>query len=301
MMKKVIIFLLVFMLYGCKPSTNLSIMVPQGSPQLALLGLDHSQYDIEIVLGADPLVAAFGSMSHDAIVAPTNLGAKLYQAKPSYLLAATLVWGNYHLVSTGFTSLSIASLNEKNIIVFGQNQTSDIILKHLLDIYNIDASLTYVDSVAAAASLYIYDPTQIVLVAEPHLSILKQLIPATQSIDCQELYEQYHGRSSYPQASLFVRSNLSNHQILTLLDDVNASILWVNSRTDDVLEAGLDAHLAEDKTVLSNAILGSHLAFERASDAKESCNFYLSIILSFNPQLIGGYLPEDGFYWSDIS
>lgn len=297
--KKCLLLLLICFLFSCQTAQKVTVMVPQGSPQLAVLGLDDDRYDVEVVLGADPLVAAFGSISHDAIIAPTNLGAKLYQAKPSYVLAATLVWGNYHLISTGYSSFSINALHQQNILVFGQNQTSDIIINHLLDIYDIDATITYVDSVTQAASLYLMDPTQIVLVAEPSLSILKKQVPATQSIDCQDLYEHYHGTSSYPQASLFVKASLPKQSILSLLSDIEASITWVNGRSEEVLDVGLKTGISNDKRILSDAILGSHLRFIHAVDAQEACDLYLSLILSFNPPLIGGSLPDVGFYWSD--
>lgn len=299
-MKKLWIIILVIFLYGCQPSEKLSIMVPQGSPQLATLGLDDDRYDMDVVLGADPLVAAFGSMSHDAIIAPTNLGAKLYQSKPSYILAATLVWGNYYLISSSFDTFSIDQLEGQSIVVFGQNQTSDIILKHLLQQYEIDATFTYVDSVTAASSLYISDPSLIVLVAEPSFSIIKKLIPETKSMDIQELYANIHDQTSYPQASLFIRSDLHPEQVSAILEDIESSITWVNSREGDVLERGVSLGLADNRDVLTDAIIGSHIIYQSAQEAKESCNTYLRMILSFNPQLIGGKLPDDGFYWSDV-
>lgn len=299
-MKKLLMILLVIFLYGCQPSDKIKIMVPQGSPQLATLGLDDDLYDMDVVIGADPLVAAFGSMSHDVIIAPTNLGAKLYQAKPSYVLAATLVWGNYYVISTSFETHTIDQLEGQSIVVFGQNQTSDIIIKHLLSSYEIEANITYVDSVVAASSLYISDPTLIVLVAEPSFSIIKKLIPETKYIDCQELYANIHDLASYPQASLFVRSDLHRDKVSALLEDIESSITWVNSREDDVLQKGISVGLVDDPDVLSDAIMGSHLIYQSAQEAKEACTTYLMMILTFNPQLIGAQLPDDGFYWSDV-
>ena len=39
----------------------------------------------EIVGGSDPLVSAFTNATHDIIVAPVNLGAKLYKANGNYI------------------------------------------------------------------------------------------------------------------------------------------------------------------------------------------------------------------------
>lgn len=178
-MKKLLIFLIVCILVSCTPQNKVSLMAPQGSPLMTVLGLDQDDYSIDVVNGADPLVAAFGSNSHDAIIAPTNLGIKLYASKPDYKLAALIVFGNYHLISTSFTDGNMTELQDKHVVVFGQNQTSDIIFKHLINELNLNVTIDYVDSVQLATSTYLFDSTKIVMVAEPSLSKIKGLVPET--------------------------------------------------------------------------------------------------------------------------
>jgi len=299
MKKWLIILCMLFLLVGCKPSEKLSIMVPQGSPAMTILGLDEDDYAIDIVNGPDPLVAAFGSMSHDAIIAPTNLGAKLYQSKEDYVLAGTVVWGNYHIISTNFESNSLSQLTDQTIIVFGQNQTSDIIIKHLLAQYHVNATITYVDSVQTAVSEYMLDHTKIVMVAEPSLSKVKALVPETTSIDLQTLYADLHDGASYPQASIFVKKDLSEQRVKHLMDDLRSSINSVNDKSHDLLTKGITLGILDDILILEDAIEGSHLMFQTAQEAKSSIEDYFSVILKLNSKLIGDALPNDSFYWSD--
>ena len=81
--------------------TPVSIICPSGTPALGLANYYDSVKgaSFEIVNGADPLVAAFGTKSHDLIVAPVNLGAKFYNTNENYVLAKTFVWGNLFLAS----------------------------------------------------------------------------------------------------------------------------------------------------------------------------------------------------------
>ncbi len=77
----VIALILMSLLSSCKSEQITMVVPPAGSPQLAQLYMqDSDDYDVTIVEGADPLVAAFGSSSYDVIIAPTNLGAKLYDS-----------------------------------------------------------------------------------------------------------------------------------------------------------------------------------------------------------------------------
>lgn len=299
-MKKVLILVLcLFILSSCKPQESITIMAPQGSPAMTILGLDSDDYTIDIVNGPDPLIAAFGSASHDAIIAPTNLGAKLFQSKEDYKLAAILVWGNYHLVSTSFVNLTLNDLQGKDVVIFGRNQTSDIIMKHILESYAIVANITYVDSVQSAAASYLADSTQIVMVAEPSLSKIKALIPSTVSLDLQSIYADLHEGSSYPQAALFVHQSMSHRDVSHLIDSLDQSIDWVNEKSEEVCQKGVEFGIIDDETMFMNAIEGSHLSLKTPNESLDSIHIYLNLILDLNPNLIGGQIPTDAFYWSD--
>ena len=196
-MKKLLLltsFLLVMLaLVGCQPKTQLRIIVPAGSPTLAQLYLqeESDKYQVDVVNGADPLVAAFTALtpSHDIIFAPTNLGAKLYQSGSNYVFAGTIVWGNYYFVSTGKSAFEISDLANQEVVVFGQNQTSDIIIKFLSQSLNVEMNITYVDSVANAAAIFMADKTKIVMVAEPSLSNIKAKVSTLQIMDLQTVYQ----------------------------------------------------------------------------------------------------------------
>ena len=121
-MKKICILLLVFLLIGCKKTDDISIIVPYGSPQLSQLYLQQSEdYAVDVVIGPEPLLAAFGSESHDVIFAPINLGAKLFTANENYTLLSVVTWGNYFFICpTNITEIS--QLQGQTVVVFGKNQ-----------------------------------------------------------------------------------------------------------------------------------------------------------------------------------
>lgn len=274
-------------------------MVPSGSPQLSQIYVHHDSehYSVDIVQGADPLISAFGSKSHDIIFAPTNLGAKMAASKPDYVFVGAIVFGNYYLVTNSENPFNLASLEGREITVFGANQTSDIMIRYILNENQVNSFITYVDSVSSAASLLIQNAANIILTAEPTLSILRNTYPDLDVIDLQEEYQLASGNTNYPQAGVFVKSTMDKNTVETFLIDLEASVELVKQ---DPSAASIIANTllyGYEDGILESAIPNSNLDFVRALDCKEELEGYFSIILDLSPALIGGKLPEQAFYY----
>ncbi len=282
-------------LFGCKSQDELHVIVPQGSPSYATLYLrDEDDYDIDVVLGPDPLVAAFGSHTYDVIIAPTNLGAKLYQSSKDYVCAASIVWGNYYLIS--HQDISIDHLGDKTIYAFGQNQTPDILLQYILSNQFQQSQLEYVSSTTEIITQFLLSPDDVYLIAEPALSQLSdQYSSIIHTIDVQALYTQYSGQQAYPQASVFVKATFDQDTINRIKTDIQLSIDKIHDfdvieQTSQLLETTLSIES------LQQSITHSYLNFVSGIDAKPAIEAYFNIIMQQNPQLIGQTLPEDSFY-----
>ncbi len=300
MLSFVTLLLLVFVLLGCKTDVTVySVIAPSGSPALSQMYVqeDSEHYLVDIVSGPDPLLAAFGSKSHDFIFAPTNLGAKLYTASPDYLLIAAVSFGNYYLVTESDDVFDLQSLSGKEIVVFGQNQTSDIIIRYILTENEISATYTYVADVTTAVSTFVADHSKIVMVAEPSLSVLLAANPDLDVIDLQTEYESLTGNASYPQAGVFAKVTLPQEAINQFLVDLEASITKVNTEVEDSANLGVSLEYGFSYNVLVTAIPNSHLDYMSAVDVRTSLEAYFTIIMDLNPLLIGNALPVDDFYY----
>ncbi len=300
-MKKLLILMIlsVFILTGCSKTDQISIIVPFGGPEIAVLYLEASEdYSVDVIQGPDPLVAAFGSRNYDAIFAGSNLGAKMYNSQPEYILLATIVWGSTFLVST--TELTnMESLEGKEIIAFGQNSTLDIILKYLLDEFDVNATITYVDSVASASAIFIEDPTKIVLTSEPILTNLKNTVSDINILDFQVLYEQVSSTSSYPQASVFIKADLEQSKIDKLISDLRASVGKVNSDKEGTANLAVELNIGLSYDVVYNSIPTNNFEYLSAQEAKTALVDYFNLLANTNDALIGGMLPDDGFYYGE--
>ena len=302
-MKRILVFLLAILLtlglVGCNSNSGpLTVMAPNGAPALSQLFMqdDSENYSVDIVNGADPLVAAFGSGSHDFIFAPTNLGAKLYTSGIEYQFIAAITFGNYYLVSMD-DNFTIESLEGKDIVVFGQNATSDIIIRYILEENNITADIRYVDAVATANAEFIADNTKIIMSAEPLLSVLALHVNGFNTIDLQAEYQEITGEASYPQAGVFAKTDLTNRQVRNFLSDLESSVEKVNSDLDSSVAKAVELEYTFPEAVLRSAIPNSNIGFVKADDIRADLEDYFNIILDMNGALIGNQLPDDDFYF----
>ena len=300
-MKKLVIIislLLTLSLSGCYKRESNSIIVPTGAPALAQIYLQTGEaFHVDIINGPDALVAAFGSESHDFIFAPTNLGARLYNSDIDYILIAAITFGNLFLATVTEEDFTLEYLNGKDIICFGMNATSDIILRYILEENNINVTIAYVDSVDMANASLIADNSKIILSAEPALSVLKSRVDGIKTIDIQAEYQNLTGEESYPQSGVFAKKTLEKDRIDFFLNELSDSIRKVNEEINETASLAVTFNYGFSLEVLTQAIPNSNIRFKTALDVKNDLETYFNIILEVNPNLIGNKLPDDEFYY----
>lgn len=309
-MKKIgIIFLLVasFILIGCSDSegdvNTYSLIVPNGSTSIAQLYMEANSealpfnYSVERVSGPEALVAAFTSESHDFIIAPSVLGAKLYNAQTNYKLIGTVSYGNLFLATTQKLD-SITDINGLEVVAFGQMATPDIVLKKILDFNALvdNVSITYVSSSQATLLELLRDSAQIVLISEPFLSMAKEEIQDLNILNLSQVWENDLGLTNFPQAALYANNNLTNDAIEAFTTELKTSINYANNNPNQTGILGANLEYPFESEIISHSIHNSQLNFITANEAKiDFVNFY-TVILDYNALLIGNQLPDESYY-----
>ena len=310
-MKKVLFTLLVllslFMFVGCAKEKEeyekISVIMPTGTPALALANyvkeaVDTDSADVSLVAGADLLKSAFINKDKDIIVAPVNLGAMMYNTYESYVLYKAYVWGNLYLASKASLN-ALSDLNEKKVVVFGQNSTPDIVFRSILQSYpELNVEIEYVDDVATANTMLASGKTEYIISAEPSLTKIKAKL-GLNVIDLQEEWKKISGSESYPQAGIFVKKDkLEDKSVKNALNKMLASVRSAISNPSECAKNAVSIHesfatLTEEVLVLS--IPNCH--FNVVEDEKQAVSFYLQkmIDLGFSKQ-VGGKVPGEGFF-----
>ena len=305
--KFIYIFVILFsmlLMVGCidDSSKKVSVIVPTGTPSLGIANVlnDKTLVDANIVSGSDPLIAAFTNASYDVVVAPVNLGAKLYNSNEnfSYILYKTIVWGNYYLVSNEEIE-TLENLEGKTVLVFGMNSTPDVVLRTLISAKNINVNLEYVDDVTTANSYLLSGKADIIVSAEPSLT----KISANKNfyiLDLQKQWQQLTGRYSLPQAGIFIKKTIKDEKYLkTVLDKMIESVQMASTKPNVLVANAInvDENLAKiGEETLQKAIGNCNLRVEETD--KEAIEFYFSQVIQLGiGATVGGKLPDEGFYY----
>lgn len=293
------------LLVSCTESKTkkVSIIVPSGTPTLGVADALHSDadlFDYNVVQGSDALVAAFTNANYDIIVAPVNLGAKFYSSLNNfeYVFYQTIVGGCFYLVtSEDITELS--QINGKEITVFGANSTPDVIIRSLINYYNLDVKINYVSDVAEANASLISNKSTIIVSAQPSISKFNAS-GKFNVIDLQTEWKKMSGSTySIPQAGIFVKkSKLDDKSVVNALNKLNASLSLSTTNPDKLAESGtlIDEALNKiGKETLIKAI--PHCNFVTTKNNMAEIEFYFNKLIELNlGQTMGGKLPSEDFY-----
>ncbi|GAA0181862.1 ABC transporter substrate-binding protein [Clostridium sediminicola] len=294
-----------------KDPLEVQVVSPAGSPTISMVKMfkenpkiDNANIKYTMTLTTDELQAKLVSKEADFAVVPTNLAAKLYNKGIEYTLAAPVVWGNLYLIGNE----KINDLNElkgKEIYTIGKGLTPDILFRHLLEANGIDpdndVKLTYLSGGSELASNYIAGKSNLTIMPEPMLTIVKSKKTETELImDLQEEWNKQNGsKLGYPQASLIVKTKLVEENkefVENFIQEFENSVQWLEK---DSSTAGIyynELVTSIDGKVVEKSLPGSNIKYKDAEDVKVDIEKYLNILMDFSKDSIGGKLPDEGFY-----
>ena len=292
-MKKVLYSLLLFVMIfmsSCSFSNNnleeeVSIITPKGIPFLAIGGLlEEENVKIESVAGAENLQTALVTGSHDIVIAPINLGAKLYSAnKSNYKVAAVITANNSYIVTKEENPLdSVYDLVGEKVIAFGSTGVPGNILKtvyernDLLNVEDIDFSFS---SSADVYSVFAGNSTnaKYALMSEPEITKLqlKDNI-SVKKIDLCDVLGVYT-----PQACIFVNPNSDKETIDIVLKMIENNMIYLNENpqeySNEVVKLDKSFELM-GKEIISTSIPNANIEYKNALDSRLEIENILTII-----------------------
>lgn len=274
---------------------TIKVLVPSGAPALGMLGaFDQDGIKIEVVEGTDVITAelAKSDSSYDVIVAPVNLGVKVWSQTETYALDGILTWGNLYMVGTEENQWEQADVK---IAAFGEGAVPGMVFGKVLP--EASEKAEYYPSVAEAQQALLAGQADCALLAQPAAAaaIAKgkeqdldlQIIADLQSLWQEEEQSQEKG---YPQAAVFVKQS-DAAKADTVMEKVTA---FLDSADADSIEArveevGADTLGAPSAKLAASTWQAQNIHFEKASGVKEDIASFLKI---FGMELPEGILLE---------
>lgn len=305
----------------------INIVVPDGSPAIALAKLindnaapDGYTVNYSVVAGATQISTAIANKTADIAIAPTNIGATIYNKTGAVKLYATVVQGALYMV--GKESLAgdtvqekLASLKGQTVFNIGQGGTPDLTFKYILDHYGIAYQATDVEDESYVALRYVTDGSELLpmlkkgtakygILGEPAVSRANANTGTSTVFDIQELWKDVTGAQTtgFPQASVFVTTELLNGEHAALLSWLSAGLkdnaAWAKSNPATVSEVLASKGSTSLNGLTSGMIEACNLDYVSAVDAKQAVNTYLSALYGFAANTVGGKMPDDAFYYA---
>lgn len=333
MKKSLVILLVLLSLFsiGCQPENitegeilDIYVAVPDGAPALAIAKMIREDAQFEgynihyniITGGATEISAAVTSNQANILIAPTNLGAILYN-RLKETTDVKLIGNEFnsllYLIGTEDNITELEQLKGQVVYIIGQGATPDLTFQYILNESDIAFEVTDIPSSTSIGIQYVADAS--VLLPQLKQNLIKFAIlgePAvTKAINQMGCYELFslnelwnnvtNTEQGFPQASFFAIGDIlaSEHQPLInwFIDKTIENVTWVEDNPSLAQETLVLAGWVTPIDLDLSLIQRCNMEYIPAQIAKESINDYLNVLFSMNPVTVGGALPGDDFYY----
>ena len=292
-------------LYGppAGPSVTLAHAVASG----AFSGIAGTA-EFKVWRNPDEMRAGLTSGTMQALILPVQVAANLYNRGMGVRLLNVMTTGLLYIIAADPGLSSIPALKGRSLAVPFRNDMPDLVLARLLAHHDMvpgtDISLESAGSPIEAIQLLMAGRVDAVLSTEPAVSaaILRGAAAGKtvqRVIDVQQAWAQATGGSAVlPQAgmALTVPFMDANPGIADALQEIVEKA--TESVNADPARAAADATEALEMPapILAASLAASNLVARRARAARPDIEAMLSTLSQADTGIVGGKLPDDGFY-----
>ena len=250
----------------------------------------------------------------DFIAVPTNVGANLHNKGMDISLLNVSVWGILGMITRDKTLKTLADFKGKEIVMPFRADMPDIVFEQICKKQGLDPQkdfkLRYVASPIDAMQMLIMRRVDHALLAEPAISIaLRKTKSFPIKLVAPDLYrsemlekewgEVYNVEGKIPEAGVAFLGKTEGKEklIKRFLEEYEKSLAWYQKNP---LKAGkliVKTIPMLDEDGLADSISRVQMQSILAKDAQKDLEFFFGVLKENNPKVIGGKLPESGFYY----
>lgn len=296
------------------PAARLALYGPPASPTITLAHAVATQALAELApevtltvwRNPDELRAGLTSGEIDLSVVPVQAAANLYNRGMGLRLVNAMTDGLISIVAQEGVLGSLADLAGKRVAVHFVNDTPDLILRALLEKNGLADKVEVVatGTPTESSQLLLSGRIEAALLTEPTaaVAIIKGAEAGktfARAIDVQQEWARLTGREALiPQAGLAVTKGFSeaHAELIAPLQEALARVTAAVLADPQAAAANAAAALELPAPVLAAAIPHSALVARPAGGIRADIEAMLTLMAGADPAIIGGKLPDDGFY-----
>lgn len=258
----------------------------------------------------DELRARISGGQADVSAVPTYVGANLYNRGMDVKLINTLIWGILYVIGPDEGKIEMDQLKGETIYVPFKGDMPDLVFQYLLKNNDLDPSqdvnIQYVSSPQEVVKLLVSGKAKYAVVPE-HVATLsvvkgkKEGKNLSKVMSLQEEWANVTGRSPLiPQAGILVNNQLIDEHpevVEELQKQLKESVDYVNENPAEAAKVIQKYNEGVPAPIIEKVIPSLNLKFVSAKDAKEDLEFFFTELSTISPEIIGGKLPDEGFYY----
>ena len=291
-----------------KASDKIAVGALKGPTAMGMAQLlDDDSYDFTIAASPDEIVPQIVQGNVDIAAVPSNLAAVLYQkTQKNVSVLAVNTLGVLYLVENGESIQSVEDLKGKTIYASGKGATPEYALEYVLSANGIDpekdVTIEYKSEHAEVVAALANDQTAAGLLPQPFVTTaLMKNDSLRVALDLNQLWQDGVSDDSQLVTGVVVVRNdyLKEHEadVDAFMDAYQASVEFVNSDPDQAAKIIGDHDIIAEE-VAKKAIPDCSIVFVEGEEMQTMLSGYLSTLEQQNPEMVGGQLPDDDFYYA---
>lgn len=261
--------------------------------------------DLKINLSADHQrgISLLAKKEVDFLITGTNLGANAYNRGIDLKLINVNTWAIDYLLTNEFKADQWQDLKGRSIALPLQGGPLDFLLRYLAAKNGLnpdqDLELVY-RSLPGAAQLFIAGDLDAIVLPEPLVTVsLAKSDKAVLSLDIQKEWAKIHGDQRIPYVALFANSSFLNSypQFAKIINAYyQQGVQWVNDNPQAAANLAAQ-HFSMPKTLLQKSLNRVNLGIYSKDQSRKLTELYFNEMLTVFPELLGGTMPDEEFYY----
>lgn len=298
---------------GSTPAAPLERLIIRGPQSPATILLAHAAtqealkqtataIDFGTVKTSDQLRAAIAGKELQVAATPTNVAANLYRKGVQLQLLNVTVWGTLYVMTTSGDINTWADLKGKNLILPLKGDIPDLVFQYLAKQAKVDLAPTYLGTPTEAMQMLLAGKADAVVLTEPVATAAQvqgkaKGLTVRVALDLQQEWGKLTGRPArFPQVGTIVMSPTAPAVAQTLHDAMKTAAAWMKANPKEAAALGEQTLTDLKAPIIEASLTRTPIEVLSAAEAKEELEFFFARLKDMSPEIIGGDLPDAGFY-----
>ena len=306
-----------FGIAAARADDGLTLWGPPGGPSVALAHMvahnrlsDHGDIGFKLWRTPDQLRAGLGAGTMPACLVPSYIAAIVANRGLGVGLLNVMSWGVHYLISSDKAGNRLTDLAGRRLLLPFKQDMPDLVTQYMMRADGMtpgaDVRIDHADDPLHAFQMLTGGQADSAILPEPLatgaiLQGLLNAVPMRRVLSLQDEWGRITGRAPrIPQAGMMIAQSLLEARpdlIRDLQTETVRSIAW--SAHNPVSAGRIGADYMDIKApVIEKSIPFSNLAAVGAKEARDDLEYFFTVLAEIDPQIIGGRLPDDGFYFT---